>query len=77
MNAGLMNGEMSVNQNALNNATNLVSKVGGERAGQQFADRVNKGATIQQVNTALKQTNSPNLVQPAKDVIRNQRLAQS
>jgi hypothetical protein len=51
--------------------------VGGERAGQQLADRVNKGATIQQVNTALKQTNSPNLVQPAKDVLRNQRVAQS
>jgi hypothetical protein len=77
MNAGGRGRQFNVNQNALNNATNLVSKVGGERAGQQFADRVNKGATIQQVNTALKQTNSPNLVQPAKDVLRNQRLAQS
>lgn len=77
MNADGRGRPFNVNQNAMNNATNLVSKVGGERAGQQFADRVNKGATIQQVNTALKQTSSSNLVQPAKDVLRNQRLAQS
>ncbi len=69
--------QFNVNPNALNNATNLVTRVGGERAAQQLADRVNKGATIQQVNTALKQTSSPTLVQPAKDVLRNQKVAQS
>jgi hypothetical protein len=69
--------QFNVNQNSLNNVTNLVSRVGGERAGQQLADRVNKGATIQQVNNAIKQTSSSNLVQPAREVLKNQRVAQS
>ncbi|HMP16865.1 MAG TPA: YXWGXW repeat-containing protein, partial [Gemmatales bacterium] len=69
--------QFRVNENTLNNATALARRIGGERAALQLADRVNKGAAIQQVNTALRQTNSPNLVQPASEVLRNQRLAQN
>lgn len=77
--AGLSGGNRGrgFNQNTLNGATNLVSRVGGERAGQQFADRVQKGQTIQSVNQALKQTNSNNLVQPAQQVLRNQNVART
>lgn len=74
---GQGNNPRGQNPNALNNATSLVSKLGGERAGQQFADRVQKGQTIQSVNQALKQTNSNNLVQPASQVLRNQEVAKN
>ncbi len=65
-----------LNPNSIHSAQNLVSKVGGEKMGQQFADRVARGQAIQQANNTLKQTSSMNVVQPASQVLKNQALAQ-
>ncbi|MBL8821860.1 MAG: YXWGXW repeat-containing protein [Planctomycetia bacterium] len=70
-------GRTGVNQTTVNNATNLVSRIGGERAGQQFNDRLQRGRAIQDVNQALKQTSSNTVVQPAKNVLRNQEVARN
>lgn len=67
----------NINPAALNNATNLVSKIGGEQAGRNLADRVNKGQMIQDANRALKQAGSNNIVQPAREVLRNQTVARN
>lgn len=69
-------GGSNVNPNTINAARNFASKVGGEKMGQQVADRIAKGQAIQQANTALKQSGSMNVVQPAKQVLNNQALAQ-
>lgn len=67
----------NINPNTLNNATTLANRIGGDKAGQQLADRVAKGQAIQQVNQTLKQTSSSNVVQPAKDVLKNQAVARN
>ena len=65
-----------LNPNSVHAAQNFINKVGGEKMGQQFADRVAKGQAIQQANNALKQSSSMNVVQPASQVLKNQGLAQ-
>jgi len=72
----LAGNQSRLNPNSIHAAQNLVSKVGGEKMGQQFADRVAKGQAIQQANNTLKQTSSMNVVQPANQVLKNQALAQ-
>lgn len=67
----------NINPATLNGATQLVSKLGGEKAGQTLADRVNKGQMISEANRAVKQTGSNTIVQPAKEVLRNQNVARN
>lgn len=66
----------NLNPNSINAARNFATKLGGEKMGQQVADRIAKGQAIQQANTALKQSGSMNVVQPANQVLKNQALAQ-
>lgn len=70
-------GPSNLNPNSVNVAKNMATKFGGEKMGQQVADRIAKGQTIQQVNHALKQSSSMNVVQPAGQVLKNQTLAQN
>lgn len=67
----------NVSARTLNSATAMANRLGGEKAGQQFVDRVSRGQSIQQVNNALKQSGSSNVVQPANQVLKNQSIAQS
>ncbi|HQR08475.1 MAG TPA: YXWGXW repeat-containing protein [Gemmatales bacterium] len=70
------NGKSNINPNTISAARNFASKVGGEKMGQQVGDSIAKGQAIQQANTALKQSGSMNVVQPANQVLKNQALAQ-
>lgn len=67
----------TINPTMVNTATNLVSRLGGERASQQLNDRLQRGRAIQEVNQALKQTSSNTLVQPARNVLKNQEVARN
>lgn len=66
-----------LNPKTLNTATTLANRLGGEKLARQLQDRVTKGQSIQQVNAALKQSGSMNVVQPASEVLKNQQVVKN
>ncbi len=67
----------ALTKNSVQNFSNLVSRAAGPQAGKALEDRVARGQTIAQVNQAVKNSNSLNLVQPAKQVQKSQQVARS